>query len=166
MRRNNLVLVAAVVAVLAGTARPASADITAFLGFTPTTTSRGARGLAIGGGVMFFGFEFEYASISEATEIGRDGLPAPALKTGTVNLLLQTLPIAGVQIYGTGGGGYASESRLGVSNGHFVSDLGAGVKVRVFGPLRLRVDYRVFRLRGTPLVDTYHRFYAGANLSF
>lgn len=166
MSRSKLPLVVAVAALLVGSARPAFADITAFLGFTPTTTTRSARGIAIGGSFMFFlGFEFEYSSISEGTP-RRDGPEAPGLKTGTVNLLLQTLPIAGAQIYGTAGGGYASERLVGVSNGHFVSDVGAGVKIRLLGPLRVRADYRVFKLRGTPLVDTYHRFYAGANLAF
>ncbi len=161
MRRSTFLLVPAVVALLVASARPASADFTAFLGFTPTTATRSARGLALSGGVMFFAFEFEYGSISEDT-----ASLAPGLKTGTANLVLQTLPIAGVQIYGTGGGGYASESLAGVSSGHFVSDLGGGVKIHLLGPLRVRVDYRVFKLAGTPVVDTYHRFYAGANLAF
>ena len=53
-----------------------------------------------------------------------------------------------------------------MSHGFFASDFGGGVKIRLVGPLRVRVDYRVFKLTGSPLVDTYHRFYAGANLAF
>jgi hypothetical protein len=161
MQRPKVLLLAAVLAVLAGTARPASADITAFFGFTPTTSTRTARGLALGGGALFFGFEFEYSNISEDTES-----LAPGLKTGMGNLVLQTLPVGGFQLYGTAGGGYASESLAGVSHGDFASNFGGGVKIRLVGPLRVRVDYRVFKLTGSPLVDTYHRFYAGANLAF
>ena len=40
------------------------------------------------------------------------------------------------------------------------------IKVNLAGPVRARVDYRVFRLRGEPLHEVVHRVYAGANLSF
>jgi hypothetical protein len=165
MHRPKVLPLVAALALLAGAARPASADITAFFGFTPTTTTRTARGLALGGGALFFGFEFEYSNISENTDPS-SRTSAPGLKTGMGNLVLQTLPVSGFQLYGTAGGGYASESLAGVSHGYFASNFGGGVKIRLAGPLRVRVDYRVFRLTGSPLVDTYHRFYAGANLAF
>ena len=44
--------------------------------------------------------------------------------------------------------------------------LGGGAKIRLVGPLRVRLDYRVFKLQGSPLYETYHRFYVGANLRF
>ena len=34
------------------------------------------------------------------------------------------------------------------------------------GPLRLRLDYRVFTLQGTPRHSKPQRFYAGLNLKF
>jgi hypothetical protein len=40
------------------------------------------------------------------------------------------------------------------------------MKVRLAGPVRLRLDYRVFNLRGSPRYSTPQRFYAGLNLSF
>ena len=40
------------------------------------------------------------------------------------------------------------------------------MKIRVLGPVRLRLDYRVFQLKGEPLYATYQRFYAGANIAF
>ena len=40
------------------------------------------------------------------------------------------------------------------------------VKIGVAGPLKLRLDYRLFRLQGAPLHAAYHRFYAGATLGF
>ena len=45
-------------------------------------------------------------------------------------------------------------------------NIGGGAKLKLVGPLRLRLDYRVFKLQGSPLYETYHRFYAGANLAF
>lgn len=169
MPHSRFLLAAAVLALLAGTARPASADITAFLGFTPTTSTRSARGFAVGAGVLFFGFEFEYSNISEDT-----ASDAPGLKSGMGNVLLQTPAVSGFQLYGTAGGGYASESIGGLSHGTFASNLGGGVKIRLVGPLRVRVDYRVLKLASTmtspatrlPTPDSVHRFYVGANLAF
>ena len=69
------------------------------------------------------------------------------------NILLQT-PIAstGFQPYfTTGGGGYREE--LGdVSETQSACNTGGGVKIALAGPLRARVDYRVFTLRGEPLL--------------
>ncbi len=45
---------------------------------------------------------------------------------------------------------------------HFATNIGGGVKIRLVGPLRVRADYRVFRLQGDPLHETYQRFYVGA----
>ena len=41
---------------------------------------------------------------------------------------------------------------------------GGGVKVSLVGPIRLRVDYRVFKLGSGALNSPAHRFYAGLNL--
>jgi hypothetical protein len=162
MHRPKILALAAVLAVFLGAARPAHADLTAFLGFSPTTATRGARGLAVGGGFLVVGFEFEYSDISEDAEA-----LAPGLRTGMGNVLLQTpFPIAGMQFYATAGAGFyvedlglASEKNVGVN-------LGGGVKIRLAGPLRVRVDYRAFKLRGSPVNDQYHRFYGGLNLAF
>ena len=43
---------------------------------------------------------------------------------------------------------------------------GGGVKVSLTGPLKARFDYRVMKLRGSPLFPTLHRVYAGINLGF
>jgi hypothetical protein len=43
---------------------------------------------------------------------------------------------------------------------------GLGVKVNLLGPVRLRVDYRVFRLGRDALHSPAHRVYAGLNLKF
>jgi hypothetical protein len=45
-------------------------------------------------------------------------------------------------------------------------NVGGGVKMSLAGPLRLRLDYRVFTLKGSPRYATPQRFYAGINLKF
>jgi hypothetical protein len=143
-------------------ATPAFADATAFIGTTTTPDNRAARGVAIGVGLLIVGFEFEYASTSEA----EDGA-APSLRTGMGNVLLQTpFPIAGLQFYiTTGAGGY--RERLGDrQETHLGFNTGGGVKISLLGPIRARLDYRVFNLRGEPLHATVHRVYAGLNLAF
>jgi hypothetical protein len=162
MLRRHLTIATAAGALLLASARPASADVTAFLGMTPTPQNHMARGFAFGFGLLFLGFEFEYANIGEDTAEG-----LPALRTGAGNLLVQT-PVAvfGVQPYGTIGGQAYRETLGTRQETHFGTNFGGGAKIRVWGPLRVRLDYRMFRLQGDPLHETYHRFYAGANLSF
>jgi hypothetical protein len=144
------------------TAAPASADVTAFLGTTSTPANRQTRGFALGVGLLVVGFEFEYASTSEEPSDA-----APGLQTGMGNLLLQT-PFAafGLQPYFTTGGGLYRERLADRSETQFGFNTGGGVKISLIGPVRARVDYRVFRLRGEPLHETVHRVYAGLNLRF
>jgi hypothetical protein len=83
------------------------------------------------------------------------------------NILFQTpVAIAGFQPYFTTGFGGYRESLNGGSETQLGGNAGGGVKVKLAGPLRARFDYRVFRLRGEPLHDVVHRFYAGVNLAF
>jgi hypothetical protein len=57
--------------------------------------------------------------------------------------------------------------RLGdLSETSFGANTGGGAKITLLGPLRARVDYRVFTLRGDPLFSTVHRVYVGATLRF
>ena len=148
--------------VLALTAAPAAADLTGFIGTATSPSNRPVRGVAFGIGLLIVGFEFEYADVSEDVPTA-----APALRTGMGNVLLQTpVPILGVQPYFTTGGGVyrerlgsGTETNIGMNNG-------GGVKIRVAGPLRVRLDYRVFTLRGSPRASPVHRLYAGANLAF
>ena len=144
----------------------AHADLTGFLGATTTPSSRRVEGFAIGAGLLVAGFEFEYAHTHEdltSLEL------APELRTFMFNGLLQTpLAIAGFQPYVTVGGGAYRET-LSVpaeSETSFGTNVGGGAKINLAGPLRLRVDYRVFKLRGSPLHSTVQRLYAGVNLKF
>jgi opacity protein-like surface antigen len=140
----------------------ARADITAFLGVTPTPQSRVTRGAAIGMGLVAVGFEIEAASTVERQAEG-----VPGLRTGMANGFVQTpIAVSGVQFYGTAGGGVYRESLAGAAETNLAVNLGGGVKVKLAGPLRLRADYRLFRLRGAPRYETYHRFYAGLTLGF
>jgi hypothetical protein len=140
----------------------ASADITAFLGATPTPANRGVKGVAVGAGLLIVAFEFEYANVTEDPIAS-----APALRTGMGNVLIQTpLTIAGFQPYLTTGGGLYRE-RLGERQETSVGlNAGGGVKMSIAGPLRLRLDYREFTLRGDPMHSRVRRFYAGANVKF
>lgn len=149
-------------AFLATTATPARADITAFIGLSPTPERHTVKGFSGGLSLIIVGFEFEYANLGEDTleEL-------PGLKTYSGNVLIQTpVELKGTQFYGTAGAGGYQESLGTRDETHFGLNFGGGVKIRVLGPVRLRLDYRVFRLKGEPLNPTYQRFYAGANLAF
>ena len=166
MRIRPSLIGAAALILLLCSASPARADLTAFVGVNATPSNHGLRGFAIGTGLMVVGFEFEYANSGE--DIDATAL-APGLRTFMFNGLLQTpVAIAGFQPYATAGGGIyretvsitdQSETNVGVN-------VGGGVKMSLAGPLRLRFDYRVLTLSGSPLHSTVQRFYAGVNLKF
>ena len=143
-------------------ATPAFADLTAFIGTTTTPNNRPVRGFAGGIGLLIVGFEFEYANTVEDDDAG-----APSLNTGMGNVYAQTpFPVARMQFYATVGGGLYRE-RLGeIQETNVGVNLGGGVKVTLAGPLKLRVDYRIFRLQGEPLFENPKRLYAGVNLGF
>ncbi|HVH25876.1 MAG TPA: hypothetical protein VM818_03915 [Vicinamibacterales bacterium] len=163
MRPTRALAIAALVAAItATTVRPAFADATFFLGAQMSPSNRASKGFAIGFGILFVGFEFEYASVNEDLEAR-----APSLKTGVGNVLLQTpVPIYGFQPYFTTGGGVYREQLDNRQDTSFASNVGGGVKVSLAGPLRLRVDYRVFKLESGALTSPTHRLYGGLNLSF
>jgi hypothetical protein len=166
MRTRRPAGVAALALCALALAAPARADITAFLGYSPSPGGQAARGFAVGFGLLFVGFEFEYSTLSEDADEAR-----PGIRTGLVNGLLQTIPLGGIQLYFTAGGG-AYQARLqGASDTDFATNVGGGAKVKLAGPLRLRLDYRVVTLRGEPFTgkgaeNRYHRLYAGVNLAF
>jgi len=159
MRLARLLLFAAALLALASNAW---ADATAFLGTATAPSNRTARGFAIGAGLLIVGFEFEYG---DAVEDQLDA--APSLRTGMGNLLIQTpFAIAGFQPYFTTGAGVFRESLGGLSETNVGFNNGGGVKISLVGPLRARIDYRVFSLRGSPIEDTVQRLYVGLNVKF
>ena len=159
MRLIRLLIAAAL---LVAFATPAFADATVFIGTTNTPSNRAAKGFSFGAGFLVVAFEFEYSDTSEG-ELDR----APSLRTGMGNVLLQTpVFIHGFQPYFTTGGGVFHESLGTLSETSFGANTGGGVKIALAGPIRARVDYRLFRLKGEPLYDTVHRVYAGLNINF
>ena len=85
----------------------------------------------------------------------------------TVRMMLTAIVgIAGFQLYGTVGGGIHQEGGGGLEEINAGGNVGVGVKIAVAGPLRMRLDYRVFTLRGSPQHERHQRLYAGLNLGF
>jgi opacity protein-like surface antigen len=159
MRPLGILLAAAIVVT---TAAPARADVTAFLGANTTPANRVGTGVAVGLGLLVVGLEFEYSSSREDP-----AADAPALRTGMGNVLLQTPgAIFGFQPYLTIGAGLYRETMGGTSDTGFGLNTGGGVKIALAGPLRLRLDYRVFTLGDDARATPAHRVYAGLNLGF
>jgi opacity protein-like surface antigen len=171
-------------------ATPTRADVTAFIGSSRLTKApvavtddsdkdfRFNKGFAIGLSLVIVGFEFEWSN-SAGDDSTCGGTPfrnycSPSLTTGMANVLLQTPHgIMPVQVYGTVGAGFYREHYdldvydLPDENDYGVgTNVGGGVKIDVVGPLRLRLDYRVFKLANDAFHATPQRFYAGANLAF
>jgi hypothetical protein len=162
MRHFRAFALAAAAGLLLLTPAVASADATLFLGANTSPANRVTKGVAIGVGLVIIGFEFEYADTTDDPAAG-----APSLKTGTGNMLLQSpVAFAGVQPYFEVGGGVYHEELGTVSNTGFAGNTGGGVKISLIGPIRLRVDYRVFTLKNGALTSPAHRIYAGLNLKF
>jgi hypothetical protein len=145
--------------VLAARPAPAAADVTFFVGFSPTPETRPLRGFAGGIDMLLIGFEFDYSDVR-----ADEGVGAPGLRTGMMNAVLST-PTS-TQLYLTAGGGFYRESLGGESETSFGTNIGGGVKASLVGPLQVRVDYRIFNLRGGARHKRPQRIYVGLNLSF
>jgi hypothetical protein len=145
---------------LAAAAAPARADITAFLGLSPTPDNHAVKGFGVGVGLLIVGFEFEYAKLSED-----DFEQLPGLQTYAGNVLVQT-PTSSIQLYGTAGAQGYRENLGDLQETHYGTNIGGGAKITLIGPVRVRLDYRIFRLQGSPIHNTYQRFYVGGNLKF
>jgi opacity protein-like surface antigen len=141
-------------------ATPARADMTAFVGANTTPANRQVLGGALGTGLLIVGFEVEFAYTPE-----NDTAAAPSLRTGMGNILLQA-PFQDFQPYITSGVGIFNESLGTHSETNFGKNVGGGVKIGLAGPVRLRVDYRLFDLGSGALNSPAHRIYVGLNLKF
>ncbi len=167
MTRNRAAVVVAALATWLLSAVPASADLTAFLGLAGGPSTRAGWGASVGISFLIVGLEGEYADVGQSVENG-----APRIRTGSLNLLVQTpMAVAGVQLYGTAGaGGYRMTWETGLpepSETNAAVNFGGGVKIKLVGPLRVRLDYRYFHLLGSPIgYENLHRFYVGGNLKF
>jgi len=159
---RTLIVTVSVLAVTVCAAAHADADLTAFVGANATPSNRPVQGFAAGLSLLVIGVEFEYSDTKADDMAG-----APGLRTGMFNLLVQTpFGLAGLQFYGTVGGGVYRERGGGLEETNIGGNTGLGVKIALAGPLRMRLDYRVFSLRGSPQFDTHQRLYAGLNIGF
>jgi hypothetical protein len=159
MRLCPAVSLLTVLAVCLATPRPAEADLTAFYGATMTPSARSARGLSGGVSLLVIGFEFEYSNTSEDIDEA-----APSLTTGMGNFVIQT-PTR-LQFYFSTGVGFYRERLGSIQETSYGFNTGGGAKIPLIGPLRARIDYRVFSLRGDPRHATTQRVYVGANIAF
>lgn len=158
------ILFATILLVLAH-AGAASADITAFVGVHSNPERQAMRGVAAGVTLLIVGFEGEYAQAGEDESAG-----TPSLLTITGNAYVQTpIPIAAMRFYAITGAGVYRETLGAIDHTetNLVFNTGGGAKITLIGPLHVRLDYRVLKLRGEPLrPSTVHRVYAGVNLAF
>ena len=157
----HLIVLAALLIVPA----PAFADATAFLGVNTNPERQALRGFAGGFSLLIVGFEGEYAQAGED-----ESAAVPSLLTVSGNAYVQTpIPVFGTRFYVTTGAGVYREEVEAANHRetNLVFNSGGGAKITLIGPLRLRLDYRVLKLRGEPLrPSVVHRVYAGINLGF
>jgi hypothetical protein len=164
----TLVLVSAIAASAQLPFIPTNPDVTVFIG-PMIPTGRPAIAVAIGDGGSMVRIELEYAgTLGTATST-----PASAGSL-SCNILVQSRPSTrGVQFYGTVGYGlYGETYEDGISVGDFEArNIGGGAKIKLAGPLRMRLDYRIFMLSDIAdisegLVVRKHpqRFFVGLNL--
>lgn len=158
MKRTLLVAALALTGLLARPC-PAAADVTFFLGTNATPEFRMARGVSAGINMLVVGFEFDYSYTKGNEETG-----VPGLQTGMMNVLVMT-PTK-TQVYFTAGAGGFREWTGSVSETNWGTNLGGGVKLSVLGPLKLRLDYRIFALRGQVRYKNPQRFYVGVTIPF
>ena len=144
------------------TAAPALADATVFVGANLTPSARMTKGAALGMGFSILGFEIEYCDTA-----ADPASAAPSLTTGMANGYLQTpFPVLRLQPYVTVGAGVYRETLGAHEDTSAGVNVGGGVKFTLIGPLKVRADYRVFKLGSGALSSPAHRFYVGANVSF
>lgn len=148
--------------VLAGVAAPAQADLTVFAGLQSSPSVRPSTGISLGFGLLLVGWEVEIARVAEEVED-----LAPSIASGTASIYVQNpIPISGVQLYAIAGAGLYRER---LSNVYERNDVhvavGGGAKIQLAGPLKLRLDYRLFKLHDS-LSENPQRFFAGLTLSF
>jgi opacity protein-like surface antigen len=171
MRVARLLVPALVLVALS--ALPARADLTAFVGAQTAPGTRSALGASLGTGLLILGFEFEYARAGgddECQALSATDDCAPTVRTGMLNVLVQTPRgvVPKTQLYATIGGGVFRErfDALDIQETGVGTNLGGGAKIELAGPLRVRLDYRVFRLTGDAIHRNPQRFSVGLKLAF
>ena len=79
---------------------------------------------------------------------------------------VQTFGLPGLQLYATRAAGCIANVWGPMRNRRLLLNNGGGAKINLAGPIRARVDYRIFNLKGNPRHKTVQRIYAGLNLKF
>ena len=160
-RTRTLAPVIALTRVFLTAAAPARADITAFIGLSPTPENHSVRGFGAGVSLLIVGFEFEHANLSKT-------MPNNCLGSRRIRATCWCRHRPSTQLYATiGAGGY--QESLGPLQETHVGEQHRRRRRRSIvglGPIRVRADYRVFQLRGEPMHSTYQRVYVGGNLTF
>ena len=148
---------------LAAIAAPARADVTAFIGANTTPANRQVRGAR----ARLRPARSSASSSSTPTRPTIRAPTAPSLKTGMGNMLLQT-PVRVLRhsaVLHDRRRHLSREARRAPGHGlrpeHRRRREGLARR-----PVRLRVDYRVFKLGSGALNSPAHRIYAGLNLKF
>lgn len=121
----------------------ARGDATVLVGLTYVDALRPSYGFSFGYRPSVVGFEIEY--------LGTFGQTTPGdYSAGGIfaSVIVQPVTISHVQIFAVGGfgawgEGFAGGKRTGVLN---AGNVGGGVLVGLAGPLKLRLDYRLFLL--------------------
>jgi hypothetical protein len=137
-----------IVALVASDVR-ARADATVFMGVMTAGSPRPAIGFSVGLCPEVFGcFEIEIAGTIGAATSTRSS-------AGGINgsfIIQSPRPVHGVQFYGIAGVGlYGETYEGGVGSGEVsAKNFGGGTKIGLRGPLKLRLDYRVFVLGDAP----------------
>lgn len=140
---------------------PARADITAFLGASLTPVRQPAAGLAVGFTILVAGVEFEYVRTAENLDEA-----APGLQEGSASVFVQT-PTGRVRLYGLLGAGLYREQLAGVTGDTSTSlHAGGGLKIALAGPVGVRLDYRIYTMRGREEDRQRQRVYAGVMIDF
>ena len=152
---------------LVGQRVPARADVTAFLGVTPTPSNHSVRGFSAGLSLLIVGFEFEVRPHRRKTS-SRD---CPRSRPGRATCSCRhPVEIAGTTFYGTAGAGGYSEA---LGNGSLVHDesqvatnVGGGARFGSSVPFACASTTGYSSSRARRSNSIYQRFYVGANLKF
>ena len=163
--------------------RSAHADLTAFIGaaFSGTpqdtivaTTSHTSltRGLSVGVGLIIVGFEFEWAR-TQGEDSGEGSCQAPGFRDSAHPRSRPSWATSCADAAGTGPGAALRHRRCrrlpgtirrsGREHHERGHEFWRRGQISCSGPLRVRVDYRIFKLSGDAVYATPQRFYVGAN---
>ena len=167
--RQPLIRIALLGALILANPVGARADGTVLLGLMTLDGPRPSVGVAFGYCPSVAGFEIEYLGT-----LG--GESANHSSAGGIfgNVIVHPLTIGNLQFFAIGGFGLWGETFAGgKGTGELgAKDIGGGVKIRLVGRLRLRLDYRLFLLgdpegaSAVPSTNRPQRFSAGLHVVF